>query len=233
MCGLAKDSWQTGEQESNQGKSELRPQCRDLEKAERRGHGGGAEQDLLRGEKCSLNKCLSREKCKIRVLGSNLDYLVSICLWLASVSCKVGQGTEQGTWTFGQHTSESSHSSPSKLSQLNVLKTIAHKSWQEHHPAFLSISPSPAEPSAPGMLSGNSPRAGWAEEPLCSLPQERWTRISCCLLAARAQAVLQGSWIALLMSVWKYSPKVCSCIQTVVGHLSAKLAPLRKELLLF
>lgn len=141
MCGLAKDSWQTGEQGSNQGKSEWRPQCRDLEKAERRGHGGGAEQDLLRGENCSLNKCLSQEKRKIRVLGSNLDYLVSVCLWLASVSCKVGQGTEQGAWTFGQHTSESSHSSPSKLSQLNVLKTIAHKSWQEHHPAFLSISP--------------------------------------------------------------------------------------------
>lgn len=208
MCGLAKDRWQTGEQGSNQGKSEWRPRCGDLEKAERRAHRGGSEQDLLRGENCSLNKCLSWEKRRIRVLGSNLDYPFSICLWLASVSCEVGQGTEQGAWTFGEHTSEQSPQTPStsKLSQLNVLKTIAHKSGQERHPAFLSILPFSSRAldpqqalgeqsqgrAGPCSAGGHRSPAGWAEDPRRSLPQGKWTRISCCVLAARAQAVSPG-----------------------------------------
>lgn len=45
---------------------------------------------------------LTQGNCQIRVLGSGLDYLASICLLLASVSYKGGQGVERGgliIWT--------------------------------------------------------------------------------------------------------------------------------------
>lgn len=49
-----------------------------------------------RGENCSLTKRLSQGNCRIRVLRSNLDYLVSIRLLLASASYEGGQDVEQG-----------------------------------------------------------------------------------------------------------------------------------------
>lgn len=58
-------------------------------------------------------------------------------------------------------TPQSPHTpSPNKLLQLNILKTIAHKSWQEHHPAFLSISPFSSRAVGPQQALGEQSQ-GW------------------------------------------------------------------------
>lgn len=199
---------------------------------------------------------LTQGNCQIRVLGSGLDYLVSICLLLASVSYKGGQGVERGgliIWTAYLTHSRVLGLSSSKLHGCGFFRSkginqnrnitlsfysssllqrrsqppAAVSALGESPPRSVSVCSRCCPPQRPELAVG-APRHGFT-------PEEVNARLPFVVAACR-QAVSQSTWLALRMSLWKYLPpltKICSCIQMVVEYLFAKWALLKKEPLFF